>query len=51
VRTGESPRLAVLLRGDEIEALNAFAAAHRWPISTAIRALLREKLMGEKLPF
>lgn len=49
--TVESPRITVLLRGDELDALTAFARAHRWPLSTAIRALLRERLLDEELPF
>jgi hypothetical protein len=49
--TVDSPRISFLLRGDEIEALRAFAQAHRWPLSTAVRALLREQLMDEELPF
>lgn len=47
----DSPRLTVLLRPEEIEALLAFAEEHHWRISTAIRAILREKLFDEELPF
>jgi hypothetical protein len=47
----DSPRLTAVLPHDLVEALDAFAKAHRWRTSTAIRAILREKLLGETLPF
>lgn len=49
--TSESPRLTARFHEDELEALAEFAKAHRWRTSTAIRAILRERLLGEKLPF
>jgi hypothetical protein len=49
--TEDSPRLTALLRPEELEALRSFAENHHWRISTAVRAILREKLFGEKMPF
>jgi hypothetical protein len=49
--TSDSPRLTAVLPHDLVEALDAFAKAHRWRTSTAVRAILREKLLGKTLPF
>lgn len=49
--TTDSPRLTARLRGEEMDALVAFAKAHRWTPTTALRAILRERFLGEKLPF
>jgi hypothetical protein len=46
-----SARLTARLRGDEMDALVAFAKAHHWTATTAIRAILREKFLGERIPF
>jgi hypothetical protein len=43
--------LTAVLPHDLVEALDAFAKAHRWRTSTAVRAILREKLLGKTLPF
>ena len=46
-----SQRVTVRLHGDEYDALVAFAKNHYWEKSVALRLILREKLLGEKLPF
>ena len=46
-----APRLTTILRGDELDVLTQFARDHRWSLSTAIRAILREKLFGKIVPF
>ncbi len=46
-----APRITTVLGEDEIEALRRFDLAHRWGLSTAVRAILRERLLGEALPF
>jgi hypothetical protein len=47
----ETARLTSRLRGDEMDALLAFAKARHWSPTTALRAILREKFLGEKIPF
>jgi hypothetical protein len=49
--SGDSPRLTAHLRSEEVEALAAFAKARHWTISTAIRAILRERLLDDGIPF
>lgn len=44
-------RLTIRLRGDEYDALVAFAKERYWEKSVALRLILRERLFGEKLPF
>lgn len=46
-----SQRVTVRLHGDEYDALVAFAGSRYWEKSVALRLILREKLLGEKLPF
>jgi hypothetical protein len=46
-----SQRVTVRLHGDEYDALVAFAKGRYWEKSVALRLILREKLLGEKLPF
>jgi len=40
----------VRLEPDEAKALREFADEHYWTVSTALRLLVREKLLGTKLP-
>jgi hypothetical protein len=49
--TPDSARLTARLSGDEMDALLAVAKEHRWTATTALRVILREKLLGEKVPF
>lgn len=46
-----SQRVTVRLHGDEYDALVSFAKGRYWEKSVALRLILREKLLGEKLPF
>lgn len=46
-----SQRVTVRLHGDEYDALVAFAKGRYWEKSVALRLILREKLLSEKLPF
>ena len=46
-----SQRVTVRLHGDEYEALVRFAKERYWEKSVALRLILREKLLGETLPF
>jgi hypothetical protein len=43
-------RLTCRLRGDEVTALATFALDHACDKSTALRVILRERLLGERLP-
>ncbi len=45
-----SSRVNVRLEPDEAKALREFADEHYWTVSTALRLLVREKLLGAKLP-
>ena len=46
-----SQRVTVRLHGDEYDALVAFAKGRYWEKSVALRLILRERLLSEKLPF
>lgn len=46
-----SQRVTVRLHGDEYDALVEFAKGRYWEKSVALRLILREKLLGERLPF
>ena len=41
----------VTLRQEELVALDAYARARHWDRATALRAILRGELFGEKPPF
>lgn len=45
-----APRVTARLCEEEREALTAFANERCWTPTTALRAILREKLLGETLP-
>ena len=45
-----SSRVNVRLEPEEADALRAFAEEHYWTISTALRLLVRERLLNAKLP-
>ena len=46
-----SQRVTVRLHGDEYDALVAFARGRYWEKTVALRLILRETLLSEKLPF
>ena len=45
-----SSRVNVRLEPEEADALREFAEEHYWTISTALRLLVRERLLNAKLP-
>lgn len=45
-----SSRVNVRLEPEEADALRDFATEHYWTISTALRLIVRERLLGAKLP-
>lgn len=45
-----SSRVNVRLEPDEAAALREFADEHFWTISTALRLIVRERLLNAKLP-